>query len=447
MQAQRDALVAKVDNWRDKVLGEVDHANRAADQQLTSDAHKVHQELDSLLQLRQRVHHALGQVSDAQKVCVEREMREGPGSEERLDKVKDCVPATTVRPGLHCDHSFVSEDDIRHFLGSPVQLSLPCAAASEVVVPIYRCDQDRGCREVHNLCYVSAKQIIVSYGGISPDYAAEQHIYITDKSDAGTGRLLAKHVNNSRASFLKYSSECSCYNKYNETTNYSLNAKGGALFNVKQKDCKTLKVRKITVQTSTSTKARPTHVFCIHSGKPVAFDATTDGQLFVVVGERNLERSHKTERTVRLFHPDHSDPFAIYVPSDAGFHPADVCFWHENGQNKLLVADSQNDCVHVVKMEDDECHFERYLAAGSGHLLRPTALEVDDQGRVWIGCGNGWILRCEKALDCGRSPVDCEGSPVDESISSLDSSAVSHAGQLMVRNSSRSKYIQKLRGV
>ena len=104
----------------------------------------------------------------------------------------------------------------------------------------------------------------------------------------------------------------------------------------------------------------------------------------------------------------------------------------------------QNDCVHVVKMEDDECHFERYLAAGSGHLLRPTALDVDDQGRVWIGCGNGWILRCEKLPDCEESPADNNESDDDanESVMSIESDAVGHAGPLMVENSSRSTDVQ-----
>ena len=88
VHAQRDALMAKVDKLCQAVLREVDEANDATDKQLTADAQKMQRELDSLLQLRQRVYHALGEASDAEKVCVEKEMTEGQGSERHLDRVK-----------------------------------------------------------------------------------------------------------------------------------------------------------------------------------------------------------------------------------------------------------------------------------------------------------------------------------------------------------------------
>jgi hypothetical protein len=73
----------------------------------------------------------------------------------------------------------------------------------------------------------------------------------------------------------------------------------------------------------------------------------------------------------------------------------DVCFWRFHDESKLLIADLTTDSIHVVDTTDNRLRFERYLAHGSGHLVRPTALNVDDKGRVWIGCDNGWVLRCE----------------------------------------------------
>ena len=112
-----------------------------------------------------------------------------------------------------------------------------------------------------------------------------------------------------------------------------------------------------------------------------------------------------------------------------------------NGQTKLLVADTQNDCVHVVNIEDGGCRFERYLAAGSGDLVRPTALNTDDDGNVWIGCGNGGILKCEKRPGCEESSVDYDDES-NASVVSVESAAVRCRAALMVENSSRSTDVQ-----
>ena len=221
-----------------------------------------------------------------------------------------------------------------------------------------------------------------------------------------------------------------------------LNAKRGALFRAQQSDSKTVNVDKIDVQSSESLEISCTHLFAMHSGKPAAFDATKDGQLFVVIEENaNVELPQKTERTVLLFHRDDSDPFTTYAPSDAGFMPADVCFWQDNGRTKLLVADPQNDCVHVVNIEADRCRFERYLAAGSGDLVRPTALNTDDDGNVWIGCGNGWILKYVKRPGCEESSVEHDDES-NASVVSAESAAVRRRAALMVENSSRSTDVQ-----
>ena len=440
MHAQRDALMAKVDKLCQAVLREVDEANDATDKQLTADAQKMQRELDSLLQLRQRVYHALGEASDAENLCVEKEMTEGQGSERHLDRVKECVPVTTVRPGLHYDHSFISEGRHSSLLGSPVQLSMPSTAASEVIVPIYRCGQDGACREVHSVCHVNETDIGISFGGIPPDYASEQHISIDEKGNIQSTEFAKQTGKNSKVSLMKYSDNESFITWY-RAGNCTLNGKGGCLFQVCRVDSKTSRISFKTVHSSKPFKLKSTTLFYVNSGKADAFDGTKDGQLFVIVEEKNVEQSQKTERTVLLFHRDDRDPFTTYTPSDAGFMPADVCFWQDNGRTKLLVADPQNDCVHVVNIEDNRCHFERYLAAGSGDLVRPTAFDTDDDGNVWIGCGNGWILKCEKCPGCEESPVEYDYESF-ASVVSVESAAVRRRDALMVENSSRSTDVQ-----
>nr|KAG5694326.1 hypothetical protein BaRGS_035194 [Batillaria attramentaria] len=67
-----------------------------------------------------------------------------------------------------------------------------------------------------------------------------------------------------------------------------------------------------------------------------------------------------------------------------------------DGAEKLVVADYMNDRLHVVRVDAaGTCQFERYLAAGSGYLVKPTTLNTDVHGNLWIGCANGWVLQCK----------------------------------------------------
>ncbi|KAL8596753.1 hypothetical protein ACOMHN_046370 [Nucella lapillus] len=148
--------------------------------------------------------------------------------------------------------------------------------------------------------------------------------------------------------------------------------------------------------------------------------------------------------TMVLVFEGQSTPFATYVPRDAAFCPSDVCFWQENGQDRLLVADRQNDCVHVLSIHEDRVGFERYLAAGDSTLVRPTALKVDDRGRVWVGCENGSVLLC-KAVEMGPQVDSDESDEDDNSEISLetlvsDGNHSDHSSLLEVENSSHGTY-------
>ena len=87
-----------------------------------------------------------------------------------------------------------------------------------------------------------------------------------------------------------------------------------------------------------------------------------------------------------------------------------MCFWRagQGQEEKLLVADYANDCVHVVDVTHGQFRFERYLAAGYGNLVKPTAFNTDCRGRLWIGCGNGWVLKCETVKSFDEESDDDE---------------------------------------
>ncbi|XP_070186128.1 uncharacterized protein [Littorina saxatilis] len=447
VKVQHDALVARVVRQRDLAVKEIKQSNAKVVEKLSADAQNVKQEVDSLLQLQQRVHHALNDASDAEKVHTEKEIcEEGQSSVEQLKRAESSVPDTTVRPGLHYDQSAVSDDDIRRFLGSPVKLSLPCGPVLEVVVPIYQCGQEGACREVHSVCHGSDQLICLSFGGTLPDYAGETQIGITDKGDM---KKIHPEQKNKKVTFVKFADGKLTSGKHDKTTNFTLYAKHEILILLISKDIKTRLFEKLTILSTKPFTTTKIPLFNINSEHTVACDATKDEQLFVVIEEKATGHSQKAEYNVRLFHRGQRDPFTTYQPPDAGFHPTDVCFWQEDGWQKLLVADAQNDSVHVVNVEEDACLFERYLAAGNGHLVRPTALNVDDRNRVWIGCGNGWILRCEKLQEPEKLPDDDgDGDDDDDddeddddsnaSVRSVEEAGASDTGLLMVENLSHS---------
>ena len=100
--------------------------------------------------------------------------------------------------------------------------------------------------------------------------------------------------------------------------------------------------------------------------------------------EGNTDGENSTrKRSVYLYCLRREDPVATYIPPQK-FPPTGVCFWiaDHSGCELLLVADRQNDSMHIVRVENDQLHFFRYFAAGFGDLMCPTALDVDAKGYV-----------------------------------------------------------------
>ena len=388
------------------------------------------------------MNHAMEGASDAEKVGAEKEMRLGQGSEQQLQTIRGRVPDSTVRPGLQCDQTAISDDDIHRYLGFPVLLTIPSVTAYEDIVPIYRCGKDGACREVHAVCYATESKIGVSYGGTIPDYHGEKMTSTDVKGKKNTEQNRKGRMFLQRYSF---DGTFSCYTSYYAQNDHvQLKSKGSKdgkeLFEIvtvpaANESTSLCKVKAASVCCRTPFEVKTTPLFDVKSGKPTSFDANKGGLMFAVVEETKTNHTNKTDCKVHLFRRGEEDPFTTYAPPDVtNFHPADVCFWSDDGEEKLLVADPQNDSVHVVKIEGDTCRFERYLAAGNGHLVGPTALDVDSRDRVWIGCGNGWVLRCEKRH---------EGSSVDRDVEAVESvrsevSTASRDGILAVDNSSHS---------
>ncbi|KAL8616727.1 hypothetical protein ACOMHN_017765 [Nucella lapillus] len=94
---------------------------------------------------------------------------------------------------------------------------------------------------------------------------------------------------------------------------------------------------------------------------------------------------------VKLFYKGQSQPIDVYCPAKYTFVPSDVCFcrWKKR---QLLIADWQNDEIHVVHVAKSGFHFQRLLGERHGALVKPRALNTDSKGKVYIGCSNGSLL-------------------------------------------------------
>nr|KAG5707563.1 hypothetical protein BaRGS_001111 [Batillaria attramentaria] len=99
---------------------------------------------------------------------------------------------------------------------------------------------------------------------------------------------------------------------------------------------------------------------------------------------------------------DYLDAIATYSPPLTPFRPSDVCFYNLGGQEVLLVADELNDAIHVVKTTSRSFEFDRYLSPGCPLLVRPTALNVDNKGCLWVA-SNHLTIDKNDVMDFGGS--------------------------------------------
>ncbi|KAL8581294.1 hypothetical protein ACOMHN_028320 [Nucella lapillus] len=193
---------------------------------------------------------------------------------------------------------------------------------------------------------------------------------------------------------------------------------------------------------------------------PFNMDASPDGKLYVVIDTQErqpkISRGHQrkrkledgmvaeggsakgTERCIRqpvvgsvvkLFREGQSQPIDVYRPAKSTFVPSDVCFcrWMKT---LLLIADWQNDEVHVVQVRESGFHFKRLLVDRHGELVKISALNTDSKGNVWTGSSNGSLMRFKMKNSLPitlPSPVDTTGSSSTGNDSSRDvSSAHAH---------------------
>ncbi|XP_025081701.1 tripartite motif-containing protein 51-like [Pomacea canaliculata] len=430
IQVRYDVIVAMAAKYRDEALQELQTTCDDIEKGLSADTQRVQDELNSLLQLQARAQHALSSTCDTEVLQVEREMR--------CREISDTSPVLSIQtylPVLHGDfYNYIEDNDMKTFIGSPVKQSYQSKNIVDIV-QVGRCG-DGECREVHALRQREDGSIDVYYGDTGGDCYKEKRVSFNSDGSRGTEKKYGMRIScvTRKNTFWKWKDSSSCHlgSKNNGMHSLMMNVLTGVFYvcsmKWKQKDGKetccagpTLSNAKVNI--------------------PINFDSNEQGTLFAVVDEEEVtniddeyveeeedknsddesvekevdkssddesvdkgedknsdDESMKTNnnkadsrcsRDVRLYSIKSDDPIATYTSPIQPFFPSDVCFYNKD---VLLIADWMNDCVHVTRVSDSGIAFHSYLP-GSGDMVRPTALNLDLNGQLLIGCGDGWVLR------------------------------------------------------
>ncbi|XP_076470407.1 uncharacterized protein LOC143300541 [Babylonia areolata] len=435
IHARHDSLVSMANRWMSMALKDVEKSSEAMQTSVSCERDHLLTHLTTCRSHRKRVQEIVDNLSEDSldvaeaervlRICTDRD-----GLRKRLRMPSS--ETSILRPGLHCSVEVLQEDDVRRFIGIAAVLKVPdCGPAREALTLFYQCVEDGAARQVLALCVTNDGNVHCMYEEVALGRGSQW-----GKRTINPEALVLRNDKVSqRFIFRKFSGgDKFCIAHHSVKNGVCLNAKSGSLAQIQYQPCASGGVAScrlsdiLVVDDAGGNQPKlSSHQFIqnVHLvGKPLAMDVTADSSLLAVLEEVVDYGAHRGEqaqrcprrRFVRLYRRGHEDCIAVYLsPSPDSFLPTDVCFWrHGHGQEeRLLVADYANDSVHVISVHvinahKGRCVLERYLAAGHGDLVKPTAFDTDSQGRLWIGCATGWILKCEALPGTGGKEEDEE---------------------------------------
>ncbi|XP_025081705.1 tripartite motif-containing protein 2-like isoform X2 [Pomacea canaliculata] len=392
IQVRYDIIVAMAGKYRDEALQNLQDTSDDLQKELGADTQRVQGELSSLLQLLNRAQHALTSACDTEVLQVEREMEQQEGCDKERRKLEAVHSDQSYRPVLHSDFTNDIEDCIQTFIGTPVKLKFPVDKTIEIIRD-GRCG-DGECQEVHALRQREDRSVDVYYGGAGGDYSREKCAVLSCNGSIDIGKEYGKRV-----SCVSHKNQIWTWNN----SSCNLGSKSKRMFSFIQ-NCATGRcyICSLKIKQENGKEAYLAGIPLIYPKVSRAhnFDSNSDGTFFALVDEDEDENSNdeskekhekkvdnRCSRVVRLYSNKSGEPIGTYTTEN--FFPTDVCFC---SSDVLLIADWMNDCVHVTKVSDSGIEFIDYLP-GSGDMVRPTALNLDLDGQLLIGCGDGWVLR------------------------------------------------------
>ncbi|KAK7498256.1 hypothetical protein BaRGS_00010516 [Batillaria attramentaria] len=377
------ALKALVDKFADDAVASL--------KEVTNDIRKANlnplqESIKELTTSQQLLQQALNNDVDSELVALAKELKCKDKGEESARSLPTDKMTTVCRPVLRFSRADSKDvfEVLRDYLGRATTSEMAVAEPEVVVTERFQCGQHPD-TEVLCVCPLDNGSVWVSYEpGHSPESQRSQlfnengEVVADAENEAGRG-IWTGRANEYGVVLKSDGTDMSSFSKSH--TVYRLTSSRGASG-----------LSRVTVLSEHPFTTQTIPVFTIACNTHRAFDVSRSEKLFVVVEEG---QAPTLQREVRLYKYGKPDAIATYSSPVTPFRPSDVCFYNLGGQEVLLVADELNDAIHVVKTTSRSFEFDRYLAPGCPLLVRPTALNVDNKGRLWVACRGARVLTCQ----------------------------------------------------
>ena len=427
------ALRGFITEHRDSALLELEAMAVEAESCLVADEVRLQDELNVVAHLQRRVKQSVGGVDPVSVITLDREIEAAWSCDNIIIRLSKALPSYTYT--LKHDFSNVDTDSeplkkaflsadvsklkkcVDRFIGhaTKTEIPFPKMPIDVKVTPMFRCCEDPEAF-VLSVCPTGAEKLAVSYS------TSNDHTEGVTKSFFRDGRpsksfdfglcTLIRHENGVFSALPFSSAQVLCW------TVRSMWSKSGTKWTLSYGLGTTWILMSLFTLPSPFDKifrrCLPTSLIPeVDAVAPLAFDVTRDGSLLAIVDVRNKDCSPldnnlgRTDRVVRLISlcGEHQFTDDYEPPPAPAFLPSDVCFFSLQGRMVLLVSDMATSSIHVVavsplqqgKLTVQVCRFQRYLVADCDIMERPTALNTDEKGLLWVSCKGGQLLTVEPA--------------------------------------------------
>ena len=384
-------MVDVADKCREEALFSLDTVTASIESQLQYVVSNLQKNLDELVKLQKRMDICMRSEEGAGMLLTAQGIyKDTFGREKVVQNLMANSITTASRPVLRfsatADSTLTTE---QKFLGPVIKMDFAVGKQEVNVKKMFRCLPANGLSEVFSLFPRVDDTVWIAYAPRlhndgQPARCPELFDLggrVTDSETSVHGRTNFTHTSNGTGMcIVQLQGYFSTYAKSRSLLKLKNNLKGTAC------------VITIIVKSENPLKTFLATQFMLKCGPHRAFDVDDKEILYAVVEEAQAPDS---QRKVHLYQLPEENPVATYFPPTQSFQPSDVCFYKLAGRPVLLVADELNDAIHVVNVRDGRLEFLRYLAPGCPLLLQPTALNTDIQGRLWVACRDGSILRCD----------------------------------------------------
>ncbi|XP_025099573.1 uncharacterized protein LOC112567189 [Pomacea canaliculata] len=410
-------LQTLIDAYRDSCLLELDAMVCEVDSEARDLADRLRMELIKVQGTQQKLHEAIERGSSVNVFKMNQEMK---NEWDENHVTKKCLG---VIPGfLHTveHHDFIANDDIasvfvseektiekliRKRFGRLIKVKQPLPAVGMVLKMAFRCSEEED-DTVFSVCPTGDNKVAVSFGPSCTDGNANKGCTKSFFEDGrpsksfNFGKCTLTREGKGRFRYLQKNRFRVLLWYYNE----GLFAKG---------EKQHLLMRRTSSDPWRFVKvSRFLYLFCIPEFvgfanfdlHPLAFDVSSDGRSIVVINEDTNDETKYRLLFLCTCCDDCITVISVYKPQAdmENFFPSDVCFCTVEGREVLLVADSENHTISMLRVgqgTDDEHHcrtgtleFERFLLDKQHLKHAPTALNKDEQGRLWVGCKGGYVM-------------------------------------------------------